>query len=566
MKSVSQLKDTLNRIDRRGYKAYRDIQGEYCAGSMVIAIDHVQADPFAAPSRLRLIFERGNLDLPDPRSELERVTLEDFLARRFRDAVKSGTSRGPGSGKSGAIQIDAGRQEVLERTACRVSPETVELRVSAGLPAQGRTILGRAADTLLTEQLPELARGACVLDQDAQREARYFLDTITDADAIRRQLQERNLVAFVADGAILPRESGISDRPMWGEVVPFRSPESLRVELERPNGGPITGMGLPGGVTLIVGGGFHGKSTLLEALSRGVYNHVPEDGREFVVTRDDAVKIRAEDGRSVVGNDLRSFINRLPLGRQTDQFSSDNASGSTSQAANILEAIESGSRLLLMDEDTCATNFMIRDDVMRRLVPDDSEPITPFIDRVRQLYEQKGVSTILVMGGAGDYFGVADTVIWMNEYAPHDVSERAQALIERRKPSAGCDLEPVHRVPDPSSIDPTRRNRTKTRARGTEELGFGEENIDLRQVEQIVDPSQTRGIAEILVYAGSKGIIDGRRSICEVLDRIDELLRENPIDIVSNFRGHPGDFARPRRYEISAALNRLRSLKVAQRR
>jgi predicted ABC-class ATPase len=564
MRTQQNLKETLQRIDRRGYKAYRDIQAEYQLDSLRLAIDHVQADPFAAPSKLRTIFERDELQLPEINSRLERVALEDFLVRRFRDHLRQRRSSGHGSGKSGAIQIDAGRQEVIERTACRITSSTVEMRLSAGLPAQGRNILGRAAETLLLDELPDIANRACRLDERELRAAEAFIASIVDSDSIRDQLRQRGLVAFVADGAVLPRESGVSDRPMRGDAVPFRSPESLRVELDRPNAGPISGMGIPEGITLIVGGGFHGKSTLLEALARGVYEHIPEDGRELVVARPDAVKIRAEDGRSVAGNDLTPFINRLPLGRRTDDFSSENASGSTSQAANILEATESGSRLLLMDEDTCATNFMIRDDAMRELVPDDSEPITPFIDRVRQMHDQLGISTILVMGGAGDYFGVADTVIWMNEYEPRDVSDRAISLVERR-PTLDDDVSRiVHRIPEPRSVDPTRRNRTKTRARGTEELGFGDEQIDLRQVEQLVDPSQTRGIAEVLVHAGKHGIIDGKRSISEILDEVDSLLNESPIDVLSNLQGHPGDFARPRRYEVGAALNRLRSLRVSQ--
>jgi predicted ABC-class ATPase len=566
MKGVDQLHETLQRIDRRGYKAYKDIQGEYQVEDVVLAIDHVQADPFAAPSRMRLILRRDLLNLPATRSTLERISLEDFLTRRVDREIRSRRRGGQGSGKSGAVQIDAGRQEVIERTACRITDDQVELRVSVGLPAQGRTILGRSASSLLTEDLIQIAKRACELDDLQCEEAASFMATIEDSDSLRQQLAERGLVAFVADGAVLPRESGISDRPMQGELVPFVSPESLRVELERPNAGLITGMGIPEGVTLIVGGGFHGKSTLLEALSRGVYNHIPGDGREFVVTREDAVKIRAEDGRSVVGNDLTPFIRRLPLGRETDNFSSENASGSTSQAANILESIEAGSRLLLMDEDTCATNFMIRDDVMRRLVPDESEPITPLIDRIRQLYSDAGVSSIVVMGGAGDYFGVADTVIWMDEYRPRDVTSKATSLTERRSSNGTPLPDVVQRIPHPDSVDPTRRNRTKTRARGTEELGFGEESIDLRQVEQIVDPSQTRGIAEVLVYARKRGLIDGNRAVHEILDALDELLAEQPIDVVSNYRGHPGDFARPRRYEVAAALNRLRSLQVAQQR
>jgi predicted ABC-class ATPase len=565
MKRVEQLRETLRRIDRKGYKAYRDIQGEFQFDDCVLAIDHVQADPFAAPSRMRLVFPRKKLNLPETNSKLNRIALEDYLARRFRSGISATATDRQGSGKSGSVQIDAGNQEVLERTACQIADDRMEIRISVGLPAQGRPILGGAASRLLIENLSELARKALILDESLINEATSFIETIEDADALREQLGDHGLVAFIADGAILPRQSGISDRPMSGDVVPFHSADRLRVELNRPHGGPISGMGIPEGVSLIVGGGFHGKSTLLEALSRGIYNHIPGDGREFVVTRNDAVNIRAEDGRSVTGNDLRPFIGKLPLGKETDDFSTENASGSTSQAANILEAIESGSRLLLMDEDTCATNFMIRDEMMRKLVPDDSEPITPFIDQVRQLHDHLGVSTVLVMGGAGDYFGVADTVIWMDEYRPVDVTEKATELIVPRQSRTGPFPPPVERIPVPESIDPTRGNRTKTRARGTEEIGFGTENIDLRQVEQIVDASQTRGIAEILVFARKEGVIDGKKSVSEILDAIDRLLEKKPIDSVSNFNGHPGDFARPRRFEIAAALNRLRSLNISHK-
>jgi predicted ABC-class ATPase len=563
MKTDEHLRQTLRRIDRKGYKAYRDIQGEYQIGALRLAIDHVQGDPFAAPSRMRLIFERDDLNLPNTANRIQRVALEDYLARRFRQQTERVPRTPTGSGKSGLIEIDAGRQQVLERTACRVTDDRVELRLSVGLPAQGRTILGRTASTLLTGDLPEMGWAACRLGD--RSEAERFIETVENAASLRGQLNERGLVAFVANGAILPRESGVSDRPLRGDVVPFESPPSLEVELQRLHGDPVRGMGIPDGATLIVGGGFHGKSTLLKALSNGVYNHIPGDGRELVVTRGDAVNIRAEDGRSVVGNDLTGFIDDLPLGRSTEHFSTENASGSTSQAANILEAIESGCRLMLMDEDTCATNFMIRDELMRALVPDHSEPITPFIDRVRQLYEQGGISTVLDMGGAGDYFSVADTVIWMDEYRPLDVTDRAKALARNarqdpERPWAG----PVQRIPDPSSIDPTRRNRTRVQARGTEAVEFGRDRIDLRQVEQIVDPSQTRGIAEILVFALRSRIVDGQSTVSEILDRIEVALKDKGLDSMSAYRGHPGDFARPRRYEIAAALNRLRSLRVRQ--
>jgi len=568
MRDIRVLRSILQRIDRRGYKAYEEIRGVYQDGEVVLAIDHVQGDPFASPSRVRLIVERQHLALPECADRVRRVALEDYLARRARRAIASLGQRRRGTGKSGLILIDAGGQEVLERTACRVFPDRVELRLSVGLPAAGRTILGDEAIELLVEALPAVARATLWLRPPDLEQAERFIATVEDAEALRAALPEHGLVAFVSEGAVLPRRSGVSQEPLTGRVIRFQPPPDLTVELSTSHSGRVRGMGIPEGVTLIVGGGFHGKSTLLEALARSVYNHIPGDGRERVVTRADAVKIRAEDGRRVVGVDLRSFIRNLPLGQSTADFTSDNASGSTSQAANILEALEVGCRLLLMDEDTCATNFMIRDHLMRELVPAEAEPIVPLIDRVRQLHREAGVSTILVMGGAGDYLSVADTVIWMHAYVPEHVTGRAHEIAARYGEGAFEPPDPwtgvVARVPIPESIDPRRRDRTRVRARGTEEVGFGYESIDLRHVEQIVDPSQTRAIGDALVYALEQGLIDGRRTLREVLDALDAVLDQHGLDVLSPHRGHPGDYARPRRYELAAALNRLRTLSVRQ--
>jgi predicted ABC-class ATPase len=349
----------------------------------------------------------------------------------------------------------------------------------------------------------------------------------------------------------------------------------LRVMLRAPHAGEVRGMGVPEGLTVIVGGGFHGKSTLLAAIARGVYDHLPGDGRERVVARADAVVIRAEDGRRVEAVDISPFIGPLPTGASTERFSTDNASGSTSQAANIVEAIEAGARVLLMDEDTCATNFLIRDARMRRLVPTAREPITPFVDRVRDLYAGLGVSTLLVLGGSGDYLGVADTVIWMDAYHPREVTARAHEIAtedelkseERREKGEGSAARrlaaPPARIPDPASVSAERRGRDRVRARGTEEITFGDEEIDLRAVEQIVDPSQTRATGGLLAFAVAQRHLDGRRSVAETLRLIENALDSAGLDLLAERPGeHPGDLARPRMLEVAAALNRLRTLRV----
>jgi len=574
------LRETLRRIDGRGYKAYRDLAGSYALGDLTLHVDHVQGDPFASPSRLRV-----RVDQADARWEpalfanpVRRIALEDLLARRF-DRQLPGSRGGRGSGKSGIISIDAGGQEVLERSAAVVSDGFVELRMRAGLPAAGRRILGREAEELLCETIPELASRALCADDEAGVEAARFIRVVENQQAARANLADLGLVAFVADGALLPRESGASDRPLREAAVAFQAPEALRVEIPVPHAespalgadgnAHMIGLGVPEGVTLIVGGGYHGKSTLLHALERAVYPHIPDDGREGVVTRHDAVKIRAEDGRRVERCDISGFIDELPYERSTTAFRSEDASGSTSQAANIVEALEAGARVLLLDEDTSATNFMVRDARMQALVASEHEPIRPFVDRVRSLYEDHGVSTVLVMGGCGDYFDVADTVLEMRAYVPRDATcdarRVAAAIPTRRSAERTSVLElGAPRVPEAASLDASRGRRdVKLDARGTEELGFGRSRIDLRAVEQLVDASQTRGIGGALVHARD-AFMDGR-ALPEILDALDELLdAEGPdaLDPLRRGERHPGELARPRRFEVAAALGRLRTLRV----
>lgn len=570
-RSGEELRATLARLDRGPYPAYKELRGTWELGAVALFIDHVQGDPFAAPSRVRVRVPRagqGALDRAlDGDSRARRVALGDFLARRGARAVERHARRGQGSGKSGEVRIDAPGQEVLERSACRIADSWVEVRLSVGLPAAGRSILGREAMVLLTETLPTIAWEALRLTTtDENDAARQHLDTVEDARALRAQLLERGLVAFVADGAILPRASGVSQRPLPG-AVPFVSPPELRVTLQVPHAGSIAGMGVSEGLTVIVGGGFHGKSTLLNAIARGPYEHIPGDGRERVVARADATVIRAEDGRRVAGVDISPFIGAVPSGGTTVRFSTENASGSTSQAANIIEAIEAGCRTLIMDEDTCATNFLIRDARMRRLVPSAREPITPFVDRVRDLYAGRGVSTLLVLGGSGDYLGVADTVVWMDAYHPREVTARAHAIAAEDGVPVPAVPQPFAvpptRVPDPASVSAARRGRDRVRARGTEEIAFGGGDIDLRAVEQIVDPSQTRAIGELLAYATAHGVLDGGRTIAEILAALDAALDRAGLDLLAERPDeHPGDLARPRMLEVAAALNRLRTLKV----
>ena len=426
---------------------------------------------------------------------------------------------------------------------------------------------GRQAETLLLDTLPTLAEQALTWEQTGVERITALVLAVERQESIRRQLAERELVAFVANGALLARESGDSDRPMADtDCVPFRSPASLEVEIDG-----VRGMGVPAGVTLIVGGGYHGKSTLLRALERAVYPHIPGDGREGVVAAGGLVKVRAEDGRFVDGVDIHAFVRNLPRAAGgTDHFSSPDASGSTSQAASIVEAVEAGATGLLLDEDTSATNFMVRDARMQALVHRDVEPITPFVDRVQELWQQLGVSTVLVMGGCGDYFEAADTVIRLRDYVADDATQEAREVAKtvpsRRARDAVSPLRrPASRTPRASSFDPSRGRRSvRISARQRDALEFGELRVDLRGLEQLVDPSQTRALGNAIHWIAEQ-LAARPQPLAELLDALDDQLDIaglDPLDPFHRAEQHPGNLARPRRYEVAAAINRMRSLRV----
>ena len=576
-----ELSRELERLDGRSYGFYKDLRGRtYEIGPFTVRFDSIQGDPFAAPSRITVELPARCIALPDRvrTGNDARRAASDFLHRAllrglatFRDQARGRQSERDdsrtgrlGSGKSGLLEIAAVGQQVLDRTAVTITTDGgVRIRLSVGLPAAGRRILGRAAAQLLTRRLPAVLDRLCD-ELDLAALGRH-IDGIEDQVALRAQLAHAGLIAFLADDSILARRSGADDRPM-PDAVPLEAPDGLARELAAPHAGRLRGLGIPAGVTLIVGGGYHGKSTLLAAVAGGVYDHIPGDGRDRCVSVATAVSIRAEDGRSVRGIDLRPFINALPLGRRTDRFHTDDASGSTSQAAATVEALEAGATALLIDEDTAATNFMIRDARMRRLVPEDKEPITPYLDRVRSLWTEQHVSSVLVVGGAGDYLDVADTVIHMDAYRPKDVTRRAQEIaseLPRKSPAPPAVADwpaPAVRVPDPASLDPSRgRKAARVRSVKTRAIEFGTREIDVSLLFQLADPAQCRMIGDALLRC-ARGLCDGKRSVPEVLDRIDAEIERNGLDAIVE-QGF-GDRARARRFEIAAALNRLRGLRL----
>lgn len=562
MRSSDDLKKELEKIDGRSYKAYKDLEGEYNFNTYVLSIDHVQGDPFASPSRVRVIVNKNNNKFPQKLfdNKYKNIAVCDFLTRLFSKNIYKYGEKIFGSGKSGIIEISRCPQQILERTSIIIDEEKIEARFYIGFPARGRSVLSKELEKILFNILPNIIENTLIYSNINTKALIKRVNLIEDQEFIRNELRKRKLVAFVANNSILPRESGVSQKPL-NDGKPFISPKNLEVEINTPNTGIIKGMGIPEGITLIVGGGYHGKSTLLKALELGVYNHIEDDGREFVITDNSALKVRAEDGRAITKTDISLFINNLPNGKDTKSFCTENASGSTSQAANIIEGIESGTNLFLIDEDTSATNFMIRDTIMQQLVAKDKEPITPFIDVARSLYNKKGISTILVAGSSGDFFDVADLVIQMDNYEPFEVTEKAKALSKSAiDHSKDLDISiNFNRVVKKGTLESGPKG-IKIKTLGRDGISINRENIDLRAVEQIVDSEQLNTIGAIMKFV-ENNLMGKDLTLIEIADKVIEEINNNLINI-DNTKGGYGSLAMVRKQEIICSYNRYRKLKI----
>ena len=566
---LADLVGHLHALDGRSYAAYKAIVGRYRApAGWFLHIDRVQSDPYAPPTRIHVdvptdLHGLALLDEADLLADVDRrLAVGDFLTRELHAGFR-GT----------ALSIASPGQEILERSSIIVRPDetgekpgwVLEVRARLALPAQGRSIQGHEASRIVGRDLVRELEEAMDLTGERGDRLVHHVATLEDHRALTAAVARNGWVSFLADGAVLPRRSGVSDEPLDGGV-PLQAPDSMAAMVDLPHAGRVRGTVVEAGVSVIVGGGYHGKSTLLSAIERGVYPHVPGDGRELVATVPDAVKVRAADGRAVTGVDLTPFISHLPAGRDTASFTTRNASGSTSQAASIIEAVEAGSTVLLLDEDTSATNLLIRDSRMRELVAAEREPITPLVDRITALFRRRGVSTVMVMGGSGDYLDVADRVLLMDAYHLRDVTEQARRVVADQ-PRPLTELEdfaaPRQRVPEPAPPR-SRRGPVRTRAQGTSTLVLDREDIDISDVGGVTDPGQAEAIAHAL-RALLEQRFDGASPLRECLGDLEALLDDEGLDALTDERERPAFLVRPRMVDVGAAVSRYRKLELAGR-
>ncbi|WP_333002429.1 ABC-ATPase domain-containing protein [Vibrio coralliilyticus] len=543
---MDQLTATLKKIEKQNYRAYQQIKGQYDFGDYTFFIDYVQADPYASASRVRAVrpWSLTGLQWLCETSDAYQVAARDFIARSFAEFAKQENS----------VSIALTGQTVMDSTSVLFTDEGIELRFRVNLPAEGRSVLGKKTNNILTFHLPKFIRRA-TLERELDKEALvHHCQIVEDQEFIRGKLDEYNLLAFVGNGSVLPRVAGNCDLPMK-DAVALTAPESLQVTIATPNQGEITGLGIRKGITLIVGGGFHGKSTLLNAIERSIYNHIPGDGRERIVTNLNAMKIRAEDGRCVHSLNLSNYINHLPMQRDTEDFTTQDASGSTSQAAWLQESIEAGVQGILIDEDTSATNFMIRDERMQALVSKGDEPITPLVDRIGQLRNELEVSTVIVMGGSGDYLDVADTVIQMHDYQAVDVTEKAQQVVKQHPTERNNECESELSTFRPRSLNRAALQKIladgkfRVSAKGVDSLRFGKEFTDLSALEQLESSSEINAIGWLWFQLAQ---LPGWSN--NPAKEIQQMLEGDWSKNMPN----QGDLAKPRTIDAMAALNRMR--------
>ena len=543
---LDELGSILRRLEGRGYKAYGELRGlriDY--GLAEARLARVQGDPFATPSILEARLPLRRLGLP---SRLYRgkasTPFTDYVARLAWRAAERHSGK-CGTGNSCYLGFPAPGPWILPRSCAELLDGYLVVRLYVGLPARGRRILGREAERLLVRGVREVLGAVVRMGGEAERVERH-VETFLDQEYLRGWLYENGYAFFVADGSILPRESSLSERPMKN-AVPFQSPGELRVSVELPSGRRVTGMAAPMGVFLVTGGGYHGKTTLLEAVQQGIYNHVEGDGRELVVSRRGTVLVKAEDGRLVHHVDISAFISSLPGGVDTRNFSTLDASGSTSMAASIAEALEAGAEVILIDEDTSATNLLFKDSHMARLIP--SEPIKPLSMLARSLSRSLGVGLTVVSGSSASFVPCSDKVILIDNYVPRDVTGKAKGLAGNTCPERDFP-HPRRRVFH--GIRGLRRVKARGFKLVADYVGGRKFELDLEHYPRIVERGQVRLLALMVERLASP-----RRplSVSEIPDAVEEkLLREGFRAFASPV---PPDLTYVAGFDLVWVLNRM---------
>lgn len=572
-KPIQHLSKLLHELDGAAYKHYQVLAGQcFDHQNFRLGFHHIQGSAGAFPaSIIHLGLAPPFFKLPEAclANAARKMATADYLVRQFTKAAQKHTQPNRGTQGSGSYQPEVLPPQVLERNLVRFSAQEIEIRFRISLPgSRDNRILGHEADEMLTHELP---RVVAELRQMAMGnfDLKNHCDGIEDMLALQSQLNRHGLVAFVADHALLPRQSGRSEAPLSPKGQRFNTPENLATYIRLPHAGRIRGLGIRKGVNVLVGGGFHGKSTLLNALAKAVYPHIPGDGREQVASHPETAFVCSEEGRAINQVNISGFMGQMPNEHDPRQFSTQNASGSTSQAAAIVEAVLAGAKLLLIDEDSSATNFLIRDQQMRQLVPED--PITPFFDRVQEIYQSYGVSTLIAVGSSSEYLGVADHVLAMRNYQPVQLTDQVSQLklTQPQQPDQALIISDERRLAvnnfnpayEAERLDKKIAIRIKPLRLHETLMEYGNQQLDLTPLRALVDAHQVMAIGYALLQA-YRHFRDAGMTPTELAHVLNDLIETEGLQVLSRGAPSPLFLARPRRLELAGAINRLRNLKL----
>ena len=564
MKNKDELYSKIDQINQQDAKQLQQLIGDYDFSRYVLKISRI--DEPAETQHSLLVVSVPHFIAGFPLKLIEtpvgRTALEDLLTRKVAEEIDKISAYDEDGISRRRLHITRPGQKILPRSSLVVTEEYVEARIYVRLPLRDGRILGGDMKTLFFEILPRVVNAAlifCNLDED---EITAAVNLMNDADHVRHLLATRGWVSFVADHARLSRV-GDSDQPDLERAIPLVVDEALARNVDVPHAGALRGFGVPAGLTLILGDAYSGRAELMHAIGDGIYNHVAGDGREMVITVPDAVYVKAEPGRSVQRVDISAFVR--PTGANPAAFTNIHADACAAQAASTIEALEVGARALLFEESDSAVEFLTRDARLGDLMPEADRTITPLSVLARRIVDQLGVS--LVIAGSStitDFIPVADTILRIANYKVSDVTQQAKALVAPPATApAGADVSALiakKRSVVPSSIDPSAgRSELRIETEGMYQLHFGRNTIDLHGVVQLADEDQTRTIGRILYYAKTH-YMDETHPISELLDSVDQDLSTEGLETLT--RVLQGDLARPRRFEIAAALNRLPSLRI----
>lgn len=568
MKDKQEFYELLGELDGRDFSEYNRIIGDYDFSRYVLKVTRVPTDA-SEPGTLFLLRVPSHVaGFPAHlhQTPIRRTALEDLLVRKMSAAIEASSAYDEDGVSRKRLFLPKPGPQILPRSALLITEDYVEARVHVNLPVRRGRIHGEEARHVFFETLPAVVNASLIYCNLDEQEAVAFVRLMEDADALRQMLPTRGWVAFVGEGALLARR-GPDGRAARTGGRPLAISAELWTEVELPNQGRIRGLGIPAGITVVVGDEYSGRVEFLKAIAAGIYNHIPGDGREYVISAPDAVYIAADPGRCIRRVDLGAFIRGDNPGREGSIYSTDDADPCASQMAAMAEALEVGSRVLLFDESDSGTAFLASDSRLDEIAGAGKRGILPLCAAAREMADHRGVS--FVVGGRSsiaEWIPIADTVLRIENFTVSDVTKEAKRLEIRRtddkpNPEAVARLFECSRHVVPSSLDPSSgRHDAIVGAESIYHLRFGKSVVDLQRVCQLADISQTETIGLILYYAKSRYLREAR-SIREIMDLVDRDLSTEGLDCLT--RDLRCDLARPRRFEIAAALNRLASLRIA---